>query len=196
MLGHCQRFLGNDEAAHVCFSEAAEICAVLGNRATAIHVHVGLASIACEQGNPDDTAMHVAQALSLSRAAQLRAFEPWAWTIAMRSAADMGRINEAKRCAAQAFEVLHHAPGGDAVRLALVLADIALGNGDPRRAARLAGAATVIENRPGIPLIPLADRLRSEQLMASLNALLGEQAIEYEQGRLCSPLEAAGGFLR
>jgi tetratricopeptide (TPR) repeat protein len=196
LLGHCQRFLGNEEAAHVCFSEAAEICAGLGNRATAIHVHIGLASITCEQGNPDATAVHVAQALSLSRAAQIRAYEPWAWTVAMRSAADAGRMSEAKRCAAQAFEVLHHAPGGDAVRLALVLADIALEVGDPQRAARLAGAASVIDNRPEIPLIALADRLRRERLTASLNAILGEQTMDFEQGRLCSPVEAAGSFIR
>ena len=47
-LGHCHRYLGDDTAALVDWTEAREIRRRVGNRGTAIHVNIGLADLAVD----------------------------------------------------------------------------------------------------------------------------------------------------
>jgi hypothetical protein len=57
------------------------------------------------------------------------------------------------------------------------LAEVAMGQGDPGRAARLFGAAEAVRLAIGAPL-PLIQRVPYEQAVASVRAQLGQEAFE------------------
>jgi non-specific serine/threonine protein kinase len=71
------------------------------------------------------------------------------------------------------------------------LAWVAAGRGEPRRAARLGGAADALRQTLGVPLIPDL-RAGHEQAMGAMRATLGEEAVNiaWAEGRALSFAEA------
>lgn len=196
-LGHCHRYVGDDEAAEVDLRESLEICHRIGNRATAIHVHLGLGEIAADRGDKHHAQRHASDALELAEQSRLNAYEPWAWTLAMRVALDTGDVDSARECARHALGALKFAPGGDAGRLALELAAMALGLDDPVRAARLVGAAQRDSEPREMPLPSHVERCRHLGVVGQIEQVLGDQTVVHvAAGRRCRVSEAAGGLVR
>ena len=195
-LGHSHRYLGDDIAAEVDLRNALEICRRIQNRGTAIHVHLGLGDIAADQGDSDTAIEHASDALGLISRSRLHAYEPWAWTLSMRSLEATGDIERALGCGQQALAALHFAPAGDQARLALEFAAIALRLEDSKSAARLVGAA---EHRSGpreMPLPSAFDRQRHLEVIEQVERAVGIEGDRHiAQGRRCTVAEAAGRLL-
>ena len=196
-LGHCHRHLGDDAAGEVDLRESLGICNRIGNRGTAIHVHLGLGDLAADRGDHDGAQRHASDALTLIERSRLNTYEPWAWTLAMRTAFDAGDVERAQGCARHALDALKHAPGGDAGRLSLELAAMAVRLDDPVCAARLVGAAQRHTEPREMPLASLVDLHRHSDIVAQIERALGDQvAFHVAAGRRCRVDEAAGGLVQ
>ena len=196
LLGHSYRHLGDDHAAEVDLRDALDVCRRLGNRATAIHVHLGLGDIAADRGDNDTAQRHAAAAMELIARSRLRTYEPWAWTIAMRAALAAGDLERSLGCGQRAIATLAFAPGGDTARLALELADLAVRLHEPRRAARLIGVAQQQTEPREMPLPAPADQVRGAGTLERVRRELGS-AVDRDlaAGRRCTVAGAAGDLL-
>ncbi len=196
LLGHSHRHVGDDDAARVDFERALEVCRRIGNRGTIIHVHLGLGDIAADRGSCESARRHAADALDVITRSRLRTYEPWAWTLAMRTASASGDLERALGCAHHAIATLDFAPGGDAARFAFELADVALLVDDPRHAARLIGAAEHHTEPREMPLLSPHDQQRYDAVTAAATRALGDDvAHQIAAGRRCTIAEAAGDLL-
>ncbi len=195
-LGHCHRYVDDEDAAHVDFTAALEVCHRIGNQGTVIHVELGLGDIAADRGDFDTAQRHATAALDLITQTRLRTYEPWAWALATRTALATGEVGRAVGCCHHALAALEFAPGGEAARCALELADVARQLGDDRHAARLIGAAQRQTQPREIPLLPPSDSRRYGLTSDAVECALGTEAARHvTDGRRCSILEAAGDFL-
>jgi tetratricopeptide (TPR) repeat protein len=197
LLGHSYRYVGDDDAAEVDLRASLDGCRLIGNRGTAIHVHLGLGDIAVDRGAPERAQRHATEAMTLITRSRLRTYEPWAWTLATRVAVLTGDIERAKGCGRKALSALEFAPGGDAARLAFELADVALHLDDPRRAARLIGVALRQTEPREMPLSSPLDEQRYGVITDMALTALGQDAAHHvTAGSRCTVAEAAGDLLQ
>lgn len=194
-LGHCHRLLGDDTAAAADWTEARELCAQVGNRGTAIHIAIGLGEIAVDRGQHELALELVGEALELLRAGRATTYAPWAWTVATRAHALVGDLRFAGTCAQRAIAGLPDAPPGEAVRLAVELANLAAAQGELPTAARLLGVAAATLDRRELPFPSPSEEVRRCNTQRAVETGLGDGASEHlDAGRRCSVAEAAGGL--
>ena len=195
-LGHCHRHTGDDTAALVDWSEARALCEEVGNRGTAIHVHLGLAEVAADRGDPDVVLLHVGEALDLLRVGRAQTYCPWAWTIALRAHTATGDLDAAHACARRAAEALPDAPPGESVRLATELAALARQEDELETAARLLGVARSTPDRRELPFPGPAEAARWAELARDVAQQVGAGYDDHvAAGARCTVPEAAGPLL-
>ena len=195
-LGHCHRRVGDDTAALADWNEARELCRQLSNRGTAIHVTIGLAEVAVDRGDADLSLERTSEALGLADAARTSIYEPWAWTVALRSHRLSGDAAAATACARRAIRALPQAPSGETVRLAVELAHLAAALGDFTTAARLVGVAEATPDLRELPFPSPVEAERRAALEETIAVELGDRARDHtEAGRRCSVAEAATELL-
>jgi hypothetical protein len=94
------------------------------------------------------------------------------------------------------LDTLRHAPQGDARRLSVELAALAVEIGESEVAARLIGASQRRIEPREIPLEPASEQLRVDALIERIVAVLGSEAANHavSTGRRCSVAEALGSL--
>jgi DNA-binding SARP family transcriptional activator len=195
-LGHCHRFLGDDDAAWADFTEARTVTSSLGNRGTAIHLALGLAEIAADRGDNDEALRLAGEALELIRAGQVHTYEPWAWTVAMRAHTSAGDVDSALECARLATRVLATVPPGETVRLAMELSRLAVVTGHADVAARLLGVVAATDDKRELPFPAPAERARYLDVERQVTDRLGTDVSRHiNAGKRCSIQEAASRLL-
>ncbi len=195
-LGHCHRFLGDDAAALANWTEGRALVGRLRNQATAVHISIGLGELAVERGDVEGALALTAEALDLAATGHAWAYEPWAWTLAIRAnlaAADLGATIASARRAVAGIE---RVPSGEAVRLGVDLAALALAADDPVAAARLLGVVGAMPDRRELPFPPPGEADRRAELADAVRDRLGDEATRHlDAGARCSLAEAAGPLL-
>ena len=192
-LGHTHRMLGDDDAALACWAEALDICRRIGNRGTAIHIAIGLADLFAERGTVDRALEHLGIALELIDASRAETYITWAWTVTVRAHATTGDTTEAIASARRALAAAHRVPPGEGRRLAIELADLALGLDDASTAARLLGVVDATPDVREMPFPPHSEAARVDALGRAVAARGGED--QRAAGRRRSLAEAAGALL-
>jgi hypothetical protein len=195
-LGHCHRFLGDDDAALADWQESLELLTLFRNTGTAVHVELGLAELAVERGDAGAGARHAGAALGRIASSGNTQYEAWGWTVAMRAAAATGDLERTLGCARSGIAALDHVIPGEAGRLAGELAVVAADQKRWRHAARLLGCAAALDSRRELPFAAPSEVARWAAAEDGARAAIGSRAeLHMADGRRCTVREAAGSFI-
>ena len=195
-LGHCHRFLGDDDAALANWQEAAKLLEGIDNSATAVHVQLGLGEVAVERRDWYAASRHAGAALAQMARSGNSEYAAWGWTVAVRAALGAGDVERAFACARSGLAVVDQVVPGEASRLAGELAVLAASVGDWRRAARLIGSADAGGGPREFPFTAPSETRRWERTRAEVVAALGDGADALlRAGGGCTLVEAAGSLV-
>jgi DNA-binding SARP family transcriptional activator/tetratricopeptide (TPR) repeat protein len=192
-LGHCQRFVGDPDAATADWRRSLELLLAAGNHASSIHVLLGLAGVAVERGDRDRCLALVAQSLAAIDRTSLHEYSTWAWSLAIRALLDADRIEEAAAGARAALARAPHVTRGEVSRLAVELSQLAARLGSPRHAARLVGCVLAHDGPFELPLPAPTERERADAIVAAVaGSAVPSRLRDLDAGRRCTLREAAG----
>ena len=195
-LGHCHRFLGDDDAALADWHESLEVLMLFRNTATAVHVELGLGELAVERADGRSGARHASGALRQIASSGNTEYEVWGWTVAMRAADEVGDLERALGCARSGIAALDHVVPGEAGRLAGELGVVAAAQGSWHHAARLFGCAAALGSRRELPFPAPSEAARWAAAAQDVRSALAAEAVLHEaDGRRCTVGEAAGSFI-
>jgi hypothetical protein len=173
-LGHCHRFLGDDTSAAAIWLDAAAILDGIGNDATGLHVHCGLAEIALRERDLPSAEHHLRCGLDRVERGRHDEYVGWAWAIAVQTAMLAGDTQRALNCGRRAASVAPAVIPGEEARIAWTLADLALHLGDVATAARLVAIAKARRGPCELPLVPAATVGRTERIADAVAPVLAD----------------------
>ena len=192
-LGHCQRFVGDPDAAVADWRRSLDLLRAAGNHASSIHVLLGLAGVAIERGDVDGCLADVARSLSAIDQTSLHEYSTWAWSLAIRALVVADRAPEAIAGARAALALAPGVARGEVSRLALELSHLASRLGRQRHAARLVGCSLAHDGPYELPLVAPTERARSASIVAEIVEAAGPTGRhDIDLGRRCTLREAAG----